>query len=590
MTLKRLFMPLFIVGIVLMMGSMAYAQTNINCGLSVPGGSTVRATNTGHTEPIGAGTPTNAVLTPSTAGGGAVRVTCFNGPNAGTQSDPGVVALTLNLGVPITNNTASHPSFGAQARVGNFTGDFAVANQNPTVNLLTNSSGALVIGLGTCGPAATPTQCAIGNTPTNGMIFTANQTSTFDILGVLVSVNGKSGALPAFLTSTGGITVGPVGTTGPGTLVGPAQLNVIDNIVAGLQDPSVPTSLPNLPFFSGVSGGAAVLNSAGVAVKGNFVIRIPENYQDMFRDATQFNGPGTAGNFPNSPASDTLVQVVLSNIPSGLDISGCSAEMTNAAGTATSLGSPQVSFTNITATSPVLTISFNAATDLDNLDILWLKCTTVGLGSATVPLPSTPVTAQVTLAPTGAALSSTNTALVALTTGQIPRYQQALVPTTPLTVVIFPPSNTVLLLSFGFVGPGYNTGVAIANTTVDPFGPTGGGAAPTSGTVSFLLVKNDGTSKTYTTTTGSPGSGLTGAGVVASGSTYVVNLSEILTAANFGTTFTGYAFLTANFTYAHCAGTIYTTSTGAAALNSPVLVLPAVTTAQPRQTPEGLDQ
>jgi hypothetical protein len=194
------------------------------------------------------------------------------------------------------------------------------------------------------------------------------------------------------------------------------------------------------------------------------------------------------------------------------------------------------------------------------------------------------------LAPTGSALSAGNQALVALTTGQIPRYQQALVPTTPLTVVIFPPSNTVLLMSFGFVGPGYNTGIAIANTTVDPFGPAGGGAAPSSGTVSFLLVKNDGPSKTYVTTTGSPGSGLTGAGVVASGSTYVVNLSELLTAANFGTTFTGYVFATANFTFAHGSGTVYTTSTGAAALNSPVLVLPAVTTAQPRQTPEGLDQ
>jgi hypothetical protein len=583
MTLKRLFMPLFVVGIVLMMGSMAFAQTAVNCGLSVPGGSTVRATNTGHTEPIGAGTPTNALLTPATAGGGAVRVTCFNGGTLGTTSDPGVVALTLNLGVPITNNTstsAGHPSTGAQARVANFTGDFAAGNVN--VNLLTNSSGTLVVGLGTGG--------GLGVTPTTGMIFTAGTTSTFDILGVLVSVNGKSGALTGFLTSTGGITVGPVGTTGPGTLVGPASLNVIDNIVAGLQDPSVPSSLPNLAFFTGVAPGAAVLNSAGVAVKGNFVIRIPENYQDMFRDATQFNGPGTAGNFPNSPASDTEVQVVLSNIPSGLDISGCSATMTNAAGTSVSIGSPVVNFTNITAASPVLTVNFNAATDLDNLDILWIKCTTVGLGSATVPLPSQPVTAQITLAPTGSALSATNQALVALTTGQVPRYQQTLIPTAPLTVVIFPPSNTVLLMTFGFVGPGYNTGLAVANTTVDPFGPTGGGAAPTSGTVSFLLVKNDGTSKTYTTTTGSPGSGLSGAGVVASGSTYVVNLSELLTAANFGTTFTGYIFVTANFTYAHGAGTIYTTSTGAAALSSPVLVLPAVTTAQVRVTPESLGQ
>jgi hypothetical protein len=194
------------------------------------------------------------------------------------------------------------------------------------------------------------------------------------------------------------------------------------------------------------------------------------------------------------------------------------------------------------------------------------------------------------MGPQGAALSGTGGALTSLTQGQVPRYQANLQPSTPVTVVVFPPSNTTLLLSFGFVGPGYNTGLAISNTTTDPFGPTGGGAAASSGTVSFLLVKNDGTTKTYTTTTGSPGSGLTGAGIVASGSTYVVNLSEILSAAQFGTTFTGYVFMTANFTHGHGAATIYTTSTGAAALSSPVLVLPAVSTAATRGTPESLGQ
>jgi hypothetical protein len=100
-------------------------------------------------------------------------------------------------------------------------------------------------------------------------------------------------------------------------------------------------------------------------------------------------------------------------------------------------------------------------------------------------------------------------------------------------------------------------------------------------------VNNNGTTKTYTTTTGSPGSGLSGAGVVNSGSTYVVNLSEILSAASFGTTFTGYVFITANFTNAHGSATIYTTSNGAAALSAPVLVMPPVSTAQPRGNPDG---
>jgi hypothetical protein len=356
----------------------------------------------------------------------------------------------------------------------------------------------------------------------------------------------------------------------------------------GLLDPTVPTTLPNLPFFAGVSGGAAVLNSAGLAVKGNFVLRIQENYIDMFRESSQFNG-GLGGVFPTSPSSDTQVQIVLSNIPAGLDISNCSATVTNAAASAVTGGSPTINFTNITAASPILTVNFNSPLDLDNVDVLWVACSTVAVGSATLPLPSTPVTAQVRLAPVGIALSTGpgNPALVALTTGQIPRYQDTLQPATPITVVIFPPSNTVLLLTFAFVGPGYNTGIAVSNTTVDPYGTAGGGAAASSGTVSFLMVKNDGTTKTYTTAAGSPGGGLSGAGVVASGSTYVVNLSEILAAASFGSTFSGYVFITANFTHGHGAATIYTTSTGAAALSSPVLVMPAISTAAPRPSPDG---
>jgi hypothetical protein len=493
------------------------------------------------------------------------------------------VALTLNFGVPITNTTTSHPGTNTQIRLANCTGDFLAAGlcTNIAINTTNYSAGQVVIAIGS--------GATLGTTPNNGLIFNAATTSTVDVMGVLVSTNGKTGTISASLSSSGGVSVGPA-PSGPGANVGAASISVIDSVQAGLADPTSPSSLPNLPFFVGVSGGPAVLNSAGTAIKGNFVLRIPEAFVDMFRDATQFNGPGTLGNFPNSPSADTQVQVVLSNIPSGLNIADCAAFLTDAGGTIATSGSPSINFSNITAASPILTVNFNNVLDLSAIDVLWIKCATVSLGSATTPLPSTPVTAQVTLAPTGAALSATGGALTALTTGQVPRYQQLLQPTTPITVVLFPPSNTVLLMTFGFVGPGYNTGLAVSNTTVDPFGVSGGGAAASSGTVTFLMVKNDGTSKTYTTTTGSPGSGLTGAGIVASGSTYVVNLSEILDKAGFGTAFTGYVFITANFTHAHGAATIYTTSTGAAALSTPVLVMPAISTAQTRNTPEGLNQ
>lgn len=595
-------MPLLLVGIILILGSSAFAQTAINCGMSLPNGSTPRATATGHTEPIAAGPPVDVVTpnhgllgfkySPPDEGTGSIKITCINAGTVGSATDPGVVALTISLGTPITNTTGGFPSATTGIRLANCTGDFSPggatcsAAGNVSINTVSNSGGTITIGLGT--PAT------LGGTPNTGITFTAGSTSSFELQGVLVSVNGKTGSLAASLISTGGVTVGPAATA-PGSNVGPASISVIDSILPGLLDPTIPTSLPPSTLGGvfatpGLAGGAAVLNSAGTAVKGNFVLRIQENYPDMFREATQFNGPTTAGNFPNSPSSDTEVQIILNNIPAGLNIANCGVSVTNASGSAITTGSPIINFTNITSASPILTVNFNAPLDLDNIDVLWVACGTVSVGTATLPLPSTPVTAQVQLAPTGSALSAGGTAQTSLTAGQIPRYQALLQPSSPITVVIFPPSNTTLLVSFAFVGPGYNTGLAIANTTVDPFGPTGGGAAASSGTVSFLFVKNDGTTKTYTTTTGSPGGGLSGAGVVASGSTYVVNLSDLLSAAGFGSTFTGYIFVTANFTFAHGAATIYTTSTGAAALSTPVLVLPAVSTAAPRGTPEALAQ
>src|SRR5262245_10546685 len=113
MTFKRLIMPMLLLGIILIMGSTAFAQpTAINCGLSVPVGSTPRGTATGLTVPVAAGPPVTvgaAKVSPPTAGGGSIRVTCINSGGAGSPTDPGVVVLTLSFGVTITNSTA-HPS------------------------------------------------------------------------------------------------------------------------------------------------------------------------------------------------------------------------------------------------------------------------------------------------------------------------------------------------------------------------------------------------------------------------------------------------------------------------------------------------
>jgi hypothetical protein len=508
--------------------------------------------------------------------------------------------MQINFGVPITNTTnfpfAGPPTTGI--RLVNILGDFV---NNVGIASVNNLNGTITIGIGNTPVSSTGSTAA----PTAGAIFHANTTSSFDVAGVLVSLCGapapsttcsKTTPVQAAITASVGLNTGNFPAAPPAAAALTNPTTVISAVQPGLVDPTIATSgLPTALTTAGLSGGPAVLNSAGGTVKGNFTLRIQENYADMFKSATQFNGPTTTSVFPNTASSSVQLNINLSNIPAGLNIASCSAILTDTTG-APSAGTPFLTVANV-ITAQQLTVTFLANTSLTAIDVLWVSCGTTGnpisLGTAATPLPSTPVTAQVTLGPAGGGALSTapgNAALTGLTTGNIPRYAPVLQPTTPIPVVLFPPSNTVLLVSFGFVGPGYNTGISIANTTVDPFGSAGGGAAASSGTVSFFMAKNDGTTKTYTTTTGSPGSGLTGAGVVAAGSTYVVNLSEILSAASYGTTFTGYVFITANFTNAHGAATIYTTSTGAAALSSPVLVLPPVSTAAVRGSPEILGQ
>ena len=80
MVFKRVFVPMVVLGIMLAMGSMAFAQTPaINCTIASTGaglpGPSARATSTGHTEPVAAGPDETAA---NIGGGGTVRVTCTN--------------------------------------------------------------------------------------------------------------------------------------------------------------------------------------------------------------------------------------------------------------------------------------------------------------------------------------------------------------------------------------------------------------------------------------------------------------------------------------------------------------------------------
>ena len=577
MLFKRVFMPMLLMGIMLALSCAAFAQapTTVQCELSVPLGATTRGTSTGHTEPPAAGPDGTEGGVP---GNNTVRVTCTNAtgatllpaPSSAAPSFPNIMSigiLSISFGVPITSGTAfpggtgvapslhiecptaaSNPAFVGTNKFSCGTATTVATILNPPIlNATSNQGGSIPIPLSTNGTA------------TGGVITWApGDVGVFDLKGVLLSLNGTTlSKISAILTSTpgAGYSIGS-----PTSAASPGSQDVITSILPGITADkislpvSLPTAVSSALLPAGVTvGGAAVYNLLGVGTKTSFVLRIEENYQDLWKSSSQFNGGGV---FPPSTASSTQVLVQFNNIPAGVSIGGCNAILTDTSGNA-SAGTPAVTVGSLgvlnTSANTIL-VGFTTPVSQSSVDVVWVACTSITGGTA--PLPATAVTAQVTMAPTGSALSSTGGVLAAINTGQIPRYQLALVPaTTPPVVVQFPAAASTLLIPFATVGGGYNTGIAVSNTTTDPLGSPSLATAQ-NGSLTFTLFDNSGTVKTYTTVASSPGSGLT-AGVLNSGKTYLVNLSEILTAAAAGATFNGYIFVQTNFTNAHGAAYVY---------------------------------
>jgi hypothetical protein len=105
--------------------------------------------------------------------------------------------------------------------------------------------------------------------PTTGITFTAGVTSTFDILGVLVSLCPNVTGATAACNRTAPVTASLTATVGVNTGNYPAGVNltnpatVIAAVSPGLADPTVPASGLPAALGAGITGGPAVLNSSG---------------------------------------------------------------------------------------------------------------------------------------------------------------------------------------------------------------------------------------------------------------------------------------------------------------------------------------
>lgn len=403
--------------------------------------------------------------------------------------------------------------------------------------------------------------------PANG----ANTSSgSFKLVGVRFNGNGLTGAQTVSASLNNSVNNYLIGSPSSGT--------VVNTLNAGISSMTVGLA-PGNSTIGGVTtnpgaGTATIFTNRNIARSiGAFILQ--EGCASCWRTATQ-NG--------NSGGSVTVgqgsqIRLTFNNVPAGVTLT-----LGTSIGTASSNSSlaATVGNTSITSTANTAVINFTG-TSTTNTETLEVDYTASLTTSAAVTTPGS-ITVSATMFPIGTGFDTTSTGNgpggITLTglpteTGGYPTFTD--VEVGPLTVVNIVPASTTMLMPYALTLTPFDTGLAIANTTADPFGTGAGGASPQSGTLSLnfypTTATGAGTSFSLTTSaTVRPGTGLSSDGTLAAGATWSVLMSQLLTAAGQTGSFQGYVFITANFLNAHGTATISDFRTYSLTAN--VLVLP----------------
>jgi hypothetical protein len=390
-----------------------------------------------------------------------------------------------------------------------------------------------------------------------GFGTTSNTLSgSFRLVGVRIDANGQTAPVTATF-SLGNTANNYILSTTSGTVINALGDGIGSMAVGGRTSTSVN------------SGTATIFtNRNTVDALASFVVT--EGFASAWRTSTQ-----TTTNNTQTP-NGTQIRLTFNNIPSNLSLP---FSITDKNGSLTVTGMPA----SVSSSSNVVTLSFTTtsltATEAFQVDIGPI----VNPVGSNVTLNPGTITVTATMFPIGPALNDQQQPTV---TGGFPRFAQADVG--PVGVVNIVASNTTLLIPFAVRDLGFDTGIALANTTADPFG-SAGGATPQAGTIrlDFFPRAAAGAGTTFSLTTSAtvrPGAGLSADGTLAAGSTWSALLSELMTAAGQTGSFTGYIFIQANFINAH--GTSFVSDFRSFTSASPVLVLAPPAT-QSRTTPQG---
>jgi len=541
---SKLIFGLFAMTLILAFASASFAQINLQIFSSAS-----------PNEPANKRTTQTADPTSSGAG-----VTVSGGVIANAELT--TTTITLTFGAPITSACTAAGPFASGAgctqgpipagdplRIVAATGLFA----NVSITTVRYSAGTMDILLPECKDNGS--EASVNG---SGNCKSSTPSGSFRVIGTRLDVNGKTAPLTvtANLSNNGN---NYILTTNSG------------NTIGALTAPIAP--------LSGATTTATVFTNGTIA-GGTAVVKLTEGFAQAWRYAGGpyvtgsggFSGGNTTSTGLTTPNGDSIVLTV-AGLATGQSLT-----------IATPSGSSGLTFggaypQTFTSTANTVTLPITGA-DLTKTDTVTLTFSIPTGGAGTTPAAGTwTLTAQ--MGPVCATALDANG--VATAANGYPCFANANA-VGPVTLVNIVPAQTTMLIPYATVGGGYDTGIAIANTTADPFGTANGGAIAQSGNITMTFYPQAsgggaGTPSTLTTSaTIQRPTGLTSTdGTLAAGGSWTVLLSGLLPLATPPITgsFNGYVFIVTNFLDAH--GVFYPTnafSGGTFTAGSEILILP----------------
>lgn len=395
--------------------------------------------------------------------------------------------------------------------------------------------------------------------------FVGGATSySISVSGVRVAINGSglTGALSATVTTQGGaspntIAVGngtvPVinSTTGAGIAASGVYNVPSTAATTGLAS----TVATGNPVMNAVTGQMSVTTSGGTTsglTTAYSTITVKEGWNDAF---TWFdNTHSTAVRITLAAVPPTGVNYVFPVSVTSYDNTGAVLNANwkiSSSCTAPAVG-PAITITHSTTAANLAVCYFlqtadSAPSAIDYLQIPVAINTTPS--SMTFPVAAATYTYTATMGPVLGALTSGSPS-----SAWFPRF--AALEVGPANILSVTPGQTNLLMPYVSTQAGYNTGIAIANTTADPGSAALGitGATAQTGPITFYFYPVGGSVISLATSalTSPTTWGLNSAGSLAPGQTFVGMLNSLLQAAGqtvaASNAFSGYAIVVTSFT------------------------------------------